>query len=195
MDSDQTGTASGGVSKKSAEDRDDLILELIKRRYDFVLQNINALDTKAASLIGFVSIVVGLMVGGETFRVSTIVTSNAFYVPYFISVGFLLASISFGFKAFHVRNYLIAPDVKVLLQRYTQPISSYSDVLQTTAGAMLDAIDLTEGSNRQKAGDINISWILLLLGLVLAFILLGLITLVQPNGIVEYNNTNNTSEG
>ena len=69
--------------------------------------------------------------------------------------------------------------MKVLLQRYTQPISSYSDVLQTTAGAMLDAIDLTEGSNRQKAGDINISWILLLLGLVLAFILLGLITLVS----------------
>jgi hypothetical protein len=86
LDSEETDKASGGVSKKSAEDRDDLIFELMRKRYDYVLQNINALDTKAASLIGFVSIVVGLMVGGETFRVSTIITSHTLYVPYFISI-------------------------------------------------------------------------------------------------------------
>jgi hypothetical protein len=59
LEPDQTDQENGEARKKSAEDKDDLIFELIKRRYDSISQNVNALDTKAASLIGFVSIVVG----------------------------------------------------------------------------------------------------------------------------------------
>jgi hypothetical protein len=162
-------------TKKSTEDRDDLIFELIKRRYDSVSQNVSTLDTKAAQLIGFVSVVVGLVVGGGAFPVSKIVTSYTLYIPYFASLALLLTSISFGLKAFREkRGFLTAPDVQVLLKKYTEPNVLYSDVLQTSGLAMVDAIVNNERSNRQKARDINWSWIFLLGGLGSLLILLVL---------------------
>jgi hypothetical protein len=47
--------------------RDDLIFDLIKRRFDAERDTSNNLDSKASSLIGFVSIVVGLVLGGEAY--------------------------------------------------------------------------------------------------------------------------------
>jgi len=140
LESNQTPTDKDETRKKSVEDKDDLIFELIKRRYDGVLQNINALDTKAASLIGFVAVVVGLIVGGSTFDFSKIAKSFALYIPYFASVVLLLGSIYFGLKALkEKRNFLIAPDVNILLGRYAKSDVSYSRVLQTTGRAMVDA--------------------------------------------------------
>ncbi len=95
MGSNQTGS-DDGEPKKSVEDRDDLVFELIKRRWDSISQHTSTLDTKAASLIGFVSIVVGLLVGGGTFEVSEIASLYFLYIPYFASIAFLLSSIIFG---------------------------------------------------------------------------------------------------
>ena len=44
--------------------RDDLIFDLIKRRFDSETDRLNNLDSKASSLVGFVSIVVSLVLGG-----------------------------------------------------------------------------------------------------------------------------------
>ena len=120
-----------GKPRKSVEDRDYLIFELIKRRWDSISQHTSTLDTKAASLVGFVSIVVGLVVGGGTFEVSVIASSYLLYITYFASIAFLLSSIFFGLKAFkEKRNYaIVVPDIRVLLEKYTKANVSYSEVL------------------------------------------------------------------
>ena len=45
--------------------RDELIFDLIKRRFDNEWQRVDALDTKAGTLIGFISIVVSLTLEQE----------------------------------------------------------------------------------------------------------------------------------
>jgi hypothetical protein len=173
LESDQANPDENKITK-SMQDRDDLIFDLIKRRYDDVLKDINALDTKSASLIGFVSVVAGLIIGGGTFDISAIAKSYILYIPYFLSIGFLIASILFGLKAFRQRNYPVAPNVEVLLKRYTKRDILYSDVLRTSSTAMVEAINIIEKSNRKKADDINRSWVLLILGLgiVLVFLMI-----------------------
>jgi hypothetical protein len=174
------GAPDEGGPRKSVEDRDDLILELVKRRYDGVLQNASALDTKAATLVGFVSVVVGLIVGGGTFDVSVIAGSILLYVPYFTSIVILLASIFFGLQAYREkRNYPIVPDVRALLSKYTRENVSYSQVLRSTAGTMDYYIEVIERSNEQKAHDINKSWYLLLIGLVSVLVLLVFFTFTE----------------
>lgn len=174
MESDQANPDENKTHTKSMQDRDDLIFDLIKRRYDDVLKDINALDTKSASLIGFVSVVAGLIIGGGTFDISAIAESYILYIPYFLSIGFLIASILFGLKAFRQRNYAVAPNVEVLLKRYTKQNILYSDVLRTSSTAMVEAINIIEKSNRKKADDINRSWVLLIIGLgiVLVFLMI-----------------------
>jgi phosphotransferase system glucose/maltose/N-acetylglucosamine-specific IIC component len=176
--SDQASPDESKITK-SVETRDDLIFELIKRRYDGVLTDINSLDTKSASLIGFVSVVAGLIIGGGTFDISAIAKSYAFYIPYFLAIGFLIASILFGLKAFRQRNHPVVPNVEVLLKNYTKPNVLYSHVLQASGSEMVKAIRLIEKSNRQKADDINRSWVLLIIGLVIVFVFLMIFTFLD----------------
>lgn len=164
-------------ASKTIEDRDDLIFELIKRRYDSEMDKIASLDNKSASLIGFVSVVVGLIVGGGSFKFSIIASELYLSVPYFFSVGSLLFSIFMGLRAFRNRNWLVAPNVVELLINKTQPNVSYSQVLQETGNVMVDAIIDATDKNRARADNINRSWIALIAGLLSVFIFLMIFVL------------------
>ena len=50
--------------KRLNDKRDELIFDLIKRRFDGEIDRANKLDSKAGSMVGFVSVVVGLTLGG-----------------------------------------------------------------------------------------------------------------------------------
>lgn len=133
------------------------------------MEKISSLDSKAASLIGFVSVVVGLIVGGSSFKFSIIASQWYISIPYFFGVGSLLFSIFMGLKAFKDRNWRVAPDVVDLLLTKTFPNIPYSEVLQQSGAAMVIAIQEAMRKNRQRADDINRSWLALITGLVAVF--------------------------
>ena len=161
---------------KSIEDRDDMILDLIRGRYDSEQEKLTNLDGKASNLIGFVSVVVGLIVGGGAFKLSIIAGTFYLWLPYFGGVVLLLASIFFGLKAFAIRNWLVAPDVNALFPILADTNNSYSydTVLKATAGAMVTALSDTESKNKNKSDHIDHSWWLLIFGLIAVGIFLGI---------------------
>jgi hypothetical protein len=115
--------------------RDDLIFELIKRRIDSEGQRINSLDTKAGNLVGYVSVLVGLLLGGGSllsggaiFKTSSVLLSSNHIVPfiYFVGVAFLLVSIDCSLTALKVRRWIAVPNVHVLISDYIS--LPYSDV-------------------------------------------------------------------
>jgi hypothetical protein len=156
--------------------RDDLIFELIKRRIDNEGERTNSLDSKAGSLVGFVSVVVGLLLGGggllsggAIFKTSSgLLTSNHILdFIYFVGVAFLLVSIGCSLTALKVRRWIVVPNVHTLISDYI--ILPYSDVLQRNAVEMAKAVTKTEEQNNNKAKFIVWSWYLLIAGLCIIF--------------------------
>ena len=164
--------------EKNDDDRDDLIFDLIKRRYDTENNRITNLDSKAASLIGFVSVVVGLVVGGGTFKISIISAYFHLFITYFTGIGVLLSSIFCGLMAYKERKFLVAPNIQTLVKKYKD--KPYSTTLRKNAMAMDAAIQDMERTNKRKANYITVSWILLIAGFVIVFIFVMMFA--WPNG-------------
>jgi hypothetical protein len=156
--------------------RDDLIFELIKRRIDNEGERTNSLDTKAGSLVGYVSVLVGLFLGGGSllsggviFKTSSVLLSTNHIVSfiYFVGLAFLLVSIGCSLNALRVRKWIAVPNVDTLISDYiTRP---YIDVLQTNAVEMANAVAKREAQNNNKAKFIVWSWYLLIAGLCIIF--------------------------
>lgn len=155
--------------------RDDLIFDLIKRRFDSETDRLNNLDSKASGLVGFVSIVVSLVLGGgslltgaETFDLPILLSNDIFAYLHFIGAASLLLSIGLALVALKVRRWTIVPDVKTLIEDYTT--KDYREVLQRTAGEMAKAVVQTQKQNNSKAKFIDWSWIFLMIGLTIVFV-------------------------
>ncbi len=151
-------------------ERDKLIFDLIKGRYDSELEKIDSLDAKAGSLAGFVSILTGLIFGSGSFQLEIITSSYFLSIAYFLGSAFLLGSIICAMHAYKIRNFQIVPDVDRLLKKYVN--RPYLDVLQITGATMKEAVEDIEGKNSNKADYINAAWYLLLFGLTVIFIYL-----------------------
>jgi Flp pilus assembly protein TadB len=117
-----------------------------------------------------VSVVVGLIVGGGTFKISVISTYWYLLITYFGGIAVLLSSIFCGLMAYKERKFSIAPKINVLLDKYTN--TKYSETLRKNGGAMGDAIKSMEETNQRKANYITVSWILLIIGFVIVFVFL-----------------------
>jgi hypothetical protein len=174
IDLKPNGGALLSTTDDKEEKRDELIFELIKDRYDKELDKIANFDNKASSLVGFVSIVVGILLGGGTFKLSVIASYYYLAVPYFIGIGVLLVSIFFSLRAYRIRQWRIVPNVAVLLEKYTD--RPYQNVLRTNGATMAEAIKGFEKQNKDKADNINNSWKLLIAGLSIVFIFLMIFT-------------------
>jgi hypothetical protein len=153
--------------------RDSLIFELIRKRFDDEKERTNNLDSKAHNLVGYTSLVVGLLLGGgsvlsggEIFK-STILSSNIFTLIYFVGISFLLISIGFALTALKVRRWIVVPNVQTLIDDYT--LLPYSEVLQRNAGEMAKAVGNSEKRNNSKARLIEWSWYFLIAGLTVVF--------------------------
>ena len=109
-----------------------MIFELIKRRYDSEWNRVKDLESKANNLIGFVSIIVGLLLGSGTFKLSAALLYSLVSIPYFLGVGILLVSIEFALGAVRVRRYGALPDVRDLLDKYA--LEPYNKTLLTILG-------------------------------------------------------------
>jgi hypothetical protein len=174
---------SGNSSKTTAEqnqrsdtDRDNLIFDLIKRRYDNEWQRINNLDSKANNLVGYISLVTGFLLGSATFAMSSaLICRPVLSSVYFSGIGILIVSIVLALLASKVRMWPNVPNVKFLLESYTA--EPYDVVLKTNAATMAEAISEIEVQNNKKALYISRCWYFLIGGLVLVLIFVILFTL------------------
>jgi hypothetical protein len=159
------------VDNSRKDKRDELILDLIKRRYDSELARLNSIDSKGGNLIGFVSVIVGLLVGIAGLEFIKEISTPLSAIPYFIGLGMLVASISCALYAIKVRTYLAVPDASRLLERYVE--AEYRVVIRRVAGTMRDSINQSETVNNIKARWIDRSWYFLIGGLffIVVFIL------------------------
>jgi hypothetical protein len=148
--------------------RDDLIFDLIKRRFDSEIERRNNLDGKASNLIGFISIVVGLLLSTGTIEIATLKLELSLLVFYFVGIGLLLISIGLALCSFRVRSWIVVPNVQTLINKYTNV--DFGEVLKRIAGEMAKAVIYSEKQNDDKAKLIEWSWYLLISGLTVMFI-------------------------
>src|SRR5688572_27343959 len=119
------------------EKRDELIFDLIKRRYDSELTRLAALDSKAGGLIGFVSIVIGLLVAVGTIELPGQLSRFEYSLLYFAGTGFMLLSIILSLYAIKIRKWNFAPNVFALGRKYFD--IPYRLALRKNAIAMVQA--------------------------------------------------------
>jgi len=148
--------------------RDELVFDLIKRRYDSELDRIKTLDNKAGSLIGLVSVVIGLLVGVGTFTILDKLSKSGFSVLFFIGLGFLLLSIIMCLAVIKVRKFKFVPNAMNLKNNYLK--SRYRSVIRSNLGTMAKTIDEMEKTNNNKGKLIDWSWYFLVIGLALILI-------------------------
>ncbi len=155
-------------------DRDELIFDLIKGRIETELKRTNNLDSKAGSIVGFVSIVAGLLLGRGSLLLGGEINDLRFNLTditsslYFFGVALLLVSIGLSLFALRVRRWIAVPNVTTLIERYTE--LSYEEVLKRNAGEMAKSVRDSEKQNNTKARYLEYSWVLLILGLIITFI-------------------------
>jgi hypothetical protein len=158
------------IDAEKQQKRDELIFELIKRRYDSESQRTDSLDSKAGSMIGFVSIVASLLLGAATFELLSSSSNIIVLFPYLVGIALLIGSIILALYSFMIRDWVIVPNVETLLAEYTD--LPYDEVLQKNAGEMAKAVVDTMHKNDKKAVFIQMSWYLLIAGLVSIFVYL-----------------------
>jgi hypothetical protein len=157
-----------------------MILDFIKRRYDSEIEKITSLDSRASNLIGFVSVVVGLIIGGGAFKISIIAGRVELWFPFFGGIILLLLSIFFGLASFRTRNWAEAPDFNTLFNVLTDPVQydpnqyNYDNILKANAQAMIEATTNTSRRNRVKIDHMDRSWWFLIFGLISVGIFLGI---------------------
>lgn len=134
--------ASDSNNETEDKDRDQLIFDLIKRRYDSELEINNSFDTKASSLVGFVSILIGLLFVNGTFELSVITSNPILSTSYFLGTSLLVGSIIFSLLAFRIRRFIIVPDVSQLLNEYSD--RPYLEVLKRTGATMQVAVETSK---------------------------------------------------
>jgi hypothetical protein len=176
------------LSQDDDQKRYELILDLVKRRYDSELARTKDLDSKAGSLIGFVSVVVGLLVGLGTIDLLSKLVKLEYSIPYFLGIGILLLSIVISLFSIKVRKWPFVPSVVPLTNKYFS--IPYKLAIKRIAKTMAWAVTVMELKNNGKARLINWSWYLLILGL--SFVLLFVIVTTATGNLVMTGNNNKT---
>jgi hypothetical protein len=165
--------------EQRGKEKDDLFFQLVKERYESEFERSTALDDKAGNLIGYVTIVTGLIIGVGTFDLLNRLASPVYYIPYFSGIALLLASMIVSLFAIKTIQWTGAPELKWLNEIWINPQYEYRTMIRQIAIRMVDAIDNTNYKNNEnKARLIRYSWVLLIAGLVVLVIYLGIFMVV-----------------
>jgi hypothetical protein len=158
--------------------KDEFIFNLIKARFDGEIARWDSLDSKAGSMIGFVSIVTSLTVAAGSFNLQNILNNVAVLIEFFGGIILLLTSIVFSLLCFRVRQATIVPSVATLVSEY--PKLSYKEALRRNSGQMSKSVTDLENLNDNKAKWISYSWTMFVIAFGYFFIVLVLFTLSNP---------------
>lgn len=155
--------------------RDELMFDLIKRRYDGEVSRWDSLDAKAGSLIGFFSIVTSLTLAAGSFNLQGILSDPTNLIVFFGGIGLLLISILFSLFCFSLRAIVFVPNTEGLLSRYGN--KTYRETLDKVMRRMSKAVMRLVQINNEKAVWIRYSWVLFVIALGYLFIIFIMFTM------------------
>jgi hypothetical protein len=172
--------------------KDEIIFELVRKEYESQLQRRKDMDSKAGSLIGYVTVVTGIIIGLGTFSILEKLSKPEYYIPYFAGISLLLSSIVISLIATRVTSWGIAPDVKKIEEAMKEHVFTYRSIIRRVAIDMVDAVINNHEQNQNKARWIVRSWYCLIAGLILIVIYAAIFTI---SGNVKETETTITIEG
>lgn len=138
------------------------------------MQSAKDLDGKAGNLIGYVTIVTGLIIGLGTFSILEKLSQPQYYVPYFIGIAALLASIIISLLAIRIRSWYSTPVIEDLEDYLKDNNMDYKSVVIQVALPMIYALKQNFTINQCKARLIYWSWMCLVIGIALLVIYAGI---------------------
>jgi hypothetical protein len=164
--------------KTDEENRDNLIFELVKGRYDDEIIRLEKLDDQARALVGSILVGVGFLLGLGSSNFLNERTPVIVYSLYFIGLGCLFTSMYVDFMVLRIHRIriILEPSVDTLLKKYPQ--TSYQEVLTRVAAAMENAFDENRRLGYNKIRLLTMAWYFLLIGLttILVFVAISLLS-------------------
>lgn len=157
---------------KTDEDRDDLIFELIKKRYDDEWERARAIDSKAGSFIGFVSIAVSFLLGTSSLGFFDSENLSPELVGFFIAgIGIMIFSIAKALIAWKVHEWNEVPNTATLISNYHS--ESYEKIITDIGGTMNNELSTMTPKINSKAKHLKGAWCLLIIGLGFVFVFIS----------------------
>ena len=147
--------------------RDRFLFDLISQRQSQEWQRVHDLDTKASNTIGFVSIIVGFLLGVRSLGVGSMLTLWEL-ITFSIGIASLIIALVYALLAFRVRKWQLVPNVKTVIEEYTS--KPLSESIQRIGGEMSKVILELEKGNNTKAVYVQSAWIFTLFGIFMVFI-------------------------
>jgi hypothetical protein len=167
-----------GVSKTTGIEEDELIYDLVKARYNDALNHWNSLDNKASNLIGYVTIVTGLLVGIGTFDMFDKINLPILYILFFIGLVFLVLSITTSLITVKIRFYYVVPSAEEIEMIFNKNWK-YRTIVRQTFIAMVDSLKRIDIHNNSKVFWLGWSWYFLVAGILTLVIFLIMFTLLR----------------
>lgn len=155
--------------------KDETIFELMKRKYDEEFETKTILDEKGSNLIGYITIVTGLLIGLGTFDIFDKLSLPEYYVPYFVGIGLFLASIIFSMLTVRVKEYEFVPTVSDMRKVLNDDNWTSRTVMRQFIEGAANAIEKNHMKNQRKAFWLGLSWSCLISGLIFITIYVSII--------------------
>ena len=154
-------------AENDAVKKDEIIHELVKRIADYEFDIKQILDDKGSNLIGYVTIVTGLLIGLGTFDIFDKLSRPEYFIPYFVGIALLIATIIFSMLSVRVREYRYVPVMEDLRRVMDDDQWTSRTVIRQFNTNAMDAVEEYHASNERKATWITFSWGCLVSGLIL----------------------------
>jgi hypothetical protein len=158
-----------------ANEKEAVLLDLVKSRYEAEWQRIKDLDNKAGNLIGFTSIITGLTIGVGTFGLCGKLTTNSEIIFYFLGVASLLGAVLITLIATRVTRWEYGPTIEWVEDVLMNAGFDYELVLTQNIIRMGETVKKLETRCDSKAILIRWSTVALFIGLLSLSIYVGIV--------------------
>ena len=149
----------------------EIIFEILKRRYDSAIERRHFLDDKASNLIVYVTIITAIIIiiGLGTFVILEKITNEVVYILYFTGIGSLILSLIFSLLVIRTKKFKADSNIENLKEYFQQDNNRwiYEQIIIRHIDIMFDSIPILDNENIKKTNLIQLSWTLLVGGIIL----------------------------
>lgn len=161
------------------EEKFKMLLDLVQKRYDLEIERLNNFESKANNLTGYISLIVGLLVGLGSFEMAEKMDKPHFFIPYFIGIVLLLTSFVFSLYASKIRTGDFFLNTQAMIEKYTDLEIAYLTALSRILGTVTKLSSNIAKLNEKKANNIDKSWYFLIGGLIATSVAVTLLVTVR----------------